>query len=304
MSLTVVGTVGVDSIYTASGSAENVLGGSVSYFALAASYFTHVNVVSIIGTDLDENALAQLRRSNIDTSGITPVQGSTFRWGGRYHEDMNHRETLYTELGTLAEFQPVVPEQFQNCDVLFLANLTPLVQLSVLKQTKARLRALDTMNFWIESARQDLVEVMRLVDIVIIAEDELRQFAGVQNLRQAARAVFDLGPNILVVKMGSYGSALLTAAGDYFTTAAFPIAEAIDPTGAGDSFAGGFLGYIAEQLELTGEMQLKTFKQALLYGSCLGAFACEGFGLSGFDRLSKPDIANRYRDLQEITHIQ
>lgn len=305
MSITVVGTIGIDSLYTPFGDAERVLGGSAAYFALAASFFDRVNIVAVAGTDINAIGLHPLQRENIDITGIDIQPGETFRWGGRYHLDLNTRDTLFTELGVLATFQPKVPAAYHGSDIVFLANLTPAVQESVVQQIpNAKLRALDTMNFWIEGMRDDLVNVMRHVDIVIIAEEELRQFAGISNLRAAARSIFALGPQKIVVKLGTYGSILLDADGGYFAAPAFPLDDVRDPTGAGDSFAGGFLGVLAERLQAGHELQLRDYKRALYYGNIMGSFTCEDFGVQRLLQISTSDIAQRYRNLVDFTHFE
>jgi len=305
VSITVVGTIGIDSIYTPFGQAENILGGSAVHFTLSAAQFGPVNVVAVAGTDLAGDELAPLRRAGIDITGIEYAAGATFRWGGRYHLDFNTRDTLYTELGVLADFQPKVPEAFRAADILFLANLQPAVQQSVLQQVPhARLRALDTMNYWISSAYDALTEVLRKVDIIIMSEEEVRQFAGESNLRAAARKLFALGPRALVVKLGSYGALLLQTDGSYFAAPGFPLDDVRDPTGAGDAFAGGFLGSLAAVLAGERDLTPADFKRALIYGNIMGSFTCEDFGVARLTRLSPDDIARRYREIIAYTHVE
>ncbi len=311
MSITVVGTIGIDSIYTPFGQAENILGGSAVHFALSAAQFCPVNVVAVAGADLTGDELAPLRLApdrpgaRIDLGGVEYAAGATFRWGGRYHMDFNTRDSLYTDLGVLAGFQPKVPENYRAVDILFLANLQPTVQDSVLQQVPhARLRALDTMNYWISSAYDTLKEVLRKVDIVIMSEEEVRQFAGVSNLRAAAHALFELGPRALVVKLGSYGALLLQSDGSYFAAPGFPLDDVHDPTGAGDSFAGGFLGSLAATLAGGRDLTTTDFKRALIYGNIMGSFTCEDFGVARLTRLSPDDISHRYREIIAYTHVE
>jgi sugar/nucleoside kinase (ribokinase family) len=303
VSITVVGTIGIDSIYTPFGQAEKIIGGSASYFSLAASKFAPVNVVAVVGDDLPPHALDPFQTKTIDLAGITHESGPTFSWGGRYLLDFNTRESLFTELGVLATFNPIIPVTYRDVDVLFLANLTPTIQESVLKQTKAKLCALDTMNYWITGMREDLIRVLRQVDIVIMSEEEVRQFAGVGNLWRAARTIFDLGPNLLVIKLGSYGAILMDTSGGYFAAPGFPLDDVIDPTGAGDAFAGGFLGAIAATLERNGLLTSQDFNRALIYGNITGSFTCESFGVDRLAQLTVDDISQRYATLIQYTHI-
>ncbi len=305
MSITVVGTIGLDTIETPFGKAENILGGSAAYFALAAAAYQPVNLIAVVGNDLPAHRLDPLRARGIDLAGVEVGDGPNFRWGGAYHLDFNTRDTLFTELGVLATFDPKVPSAYRDTDVLFLANLQPTVQQGVVAQLpQARLRALDTMNFWITSAREDLTRVLGMVDIVFMAEDELRQFAGLSNLRQAAQAVLALGPQVIVIKLGSYGALLIDKAGQYFAAPAFPLDDVRDPTGAGDSFAGGFLGYLAAVLAGGRAPEQADYRRALLHGNLMGAFACEAFGIDRFTTLTPEAVAMRYQQLVAYTHIE
>jgi sugar/nucleoside kinase (ribokinase family) len=305
LSITVVGTIGIDTIITPFGKAEAILGGSAAYFALAAANYQPVNLIAVVGDDLPPTSLDPLRARGVDLAGIEQGQGPNFRWGGEYHLDFNTRDTLFTELGVLATFQPKVPPAYQEAAVVFLANLQPSVQQQVIDAIPAaQLRALDTMNFWIASARAELTQTLRSVDIVIMAEDELRQFAGVANLRAAARAVMALGPQLVVVKLGSYGALLIDKGGNYFAAPAFPLEDVRDPTGAGDAFAGGFLGHLAEALARNGLLTPTDFRRALVHGNIMGAFACEAFGVERFTTLTPEDITARYRQLISYTHIE
>lgn len=304
MSITVTGTIGIDTIETPFGRATDVLGGSAAYFALAAAQFVAVHLVANVGDDLDAALLAPLAARGIVLDGVAHDVGPTFRWGGRYHLDLNTRETLYTELGVLERFDPVLPEAARQAPLVFLANLQPAVQQRVIDQASgARLRALDTMNFWITSARDALTQVLAQVDIVFMAEDEIRQFAGVANLRAAGRAMLALGPRAIIIKLGSYGALLLDREGHYFAAPAFPLDDVRDPTGAGDAFAGGFLGFLAHQLTSAGDLSPHDYRRALLYGNILGAFACERFGVERLLALRPDEIAQRYRELVSYTQL-
>ena len=299
-----MGTIGIDDIETPFERVERTLGGSAAYFALAASQYHPVNLIAVVGEDLPTHALDPLRAGSIDLAGIEQGQGPNFRWGGKYHLDFNTRDTLFTELGVLADFQPKVPAGYRDDPVLFLANLQPSVQMQVMEQApNARLVALDTMNFWISSAREDLTRVLGMVDMVFMAEDELRQFAGVANLRAAAQQVMDLGPKYLVIKLGSYGALLLGRDGTYFAASAYPLDVVRDPTGAGDSFAGGFLGSLAAVLASGRDPAASDYRRALLHGNIMGAFACEAFGVERFASLKRADLDARYNQLVSYTHI-
>lgn len=305
MAILVVGSVGIDTVETPFGKAEHIQGGAASYFALAAALYDAVNLVSVVGEDCPPAFLEHFRGRRVDLRGLQVVPGATFRWGGRYQLDMNSRDTLYTELGTLAEFEARVPEEYRHSEVVFLANMQPDVQLDVLRQVEgARLVALDTMNLWIRTARADLVEAIRQVDVVLIAEEEARQFADTPSLRVAVRAILALGPKMLVVKQGSYGALLFGADGHFFAAPAFPLEEVRDPTGAGNSFAGGFLGYLAQRLGTGQSLSNLDYRRALVHGNILGAFACEDFGVDRLLRLTAGDIAARYREFVQYTQVE
>lgn len=305
MSITIVGSIGIDTIITPFDRAVDILGGSASYFGLAAANFTPVNLVAVAGEDLPADALAPLAARGVDLVGLERAPGQTFRWGGEYGLDFNTRTTLFTELGVLATFNPQVPAAYKDVDILFLANLQPTVQQQVITQVpNAKLRALDTMNFWISSVRAELAQAIRLVDIVFMAEDEVREFAGVGNLRQAARAVLELGPRYAVIKLGSYGALLIDRDGGYFAAPAFPLDDVRDPTGAGDAFAGGFLGYLGSLLAQGRTLDHADFKRALIHGNIMGAFTCEAFGVDRLARLTPADIAQRYQQFVAFTHVE
>lgn len=307
MAITVVGSVALDTVETPFGNVDHVLGGAASYFSTAASLYDTVNLVAVVGDDFPREHIEDFRTRQIDLRGVQFVPGKTFQWGGRYHLDMNSRETLFTELGVFADFSPTLPEAYRGAEVVFLANILPKLQLDVLHQvdqSRVRLRALDTMNLWIETAREDLEQVIRGVDIVLIAEEEVRDYAGVPGLRAAARHILSLGPKALVVKQGSYGALLFGADGDYFAAPAYPLEDVRDPTGAGDAFAGGFLGYLASRLVATGELKRPDYMRALIHGNIMGSFACEAFSVERLRTLTPDQIADRYKEFVSFTHFE
>jgi sugar/nucleoside kinase (ribokinase family) len=305
VAITVVGSVGLDSIETPFGSVTDALGGAVSYFALAGAPYAPVNVVAVVGDDFPAEYRQQLSAHGVQLDGLQTVAGETFHWGGRYHIDMNARDTLFTRLGVFADFAPSIPASYA-ADVVFLANIQPTLQLDVLGQAGkgAKLRALDTMNLWIETARDALTEVMRGVDVIIIAEEEARQYTGVPSLREAVRRILALGPQRLVVKQGSYGALLFDANGGFFAAPAYPLDEVRDPTGAGDSFAGGFLGYLAQRLASGHTLTTGDYRRALVHGNIMGSFACEDFGVRRLLALSPTEIASRYDEFVRFTHFE
>src|SRR5579883_328235 len=246
MAILVVGSIGIDLIETPFGRAEDVLGGAASHFCAAASFYEKVNMIGVVGTDFPQEYLEYFR-SRADTSGIQIVEGRTFRWGGRYHLDMNTRDTLYTELGVFADFHPLLPDSYRSSPILFLANIHPVLQDEVLEQMSgARLRVLDSMNYWISSTRPELDRVISKVDVLLMSEEEARQYAEVPGLVTAARKILERGPRLLVIKQGSYGALLFGKDGSFFAAPAYPLEDVRDPTGAGDAFAGGFIGYLAQ----------------------------------------------------------
>ncbi len=306
MAITVVGSVGLDSVETPFGAVTDALGGAVSYFALAASHYDQVNVVAVVGDDFPQEYRQQLGARRIRLEGMQIVAGETFRWGGRYHIDMNSRDTLYTRLGVFADFAPSIPQAYDGADLVFLANIQPDLQLDVLRQAGdgAKLRALDTMNLWIDIARDSLTEVMRRVDVVIIAEEEARQYTGEASLRQAVRRILSLGPTRLVVKQGSYGALLFDADGDFFAAPAYPLDEVRDPTGAGDSFAGGFLGYLSQRLREGHSLTTGDYRRALVHGNIMGSFACEDFSVRRLLALTPDEVTQRYQEFVRFTHFE
>src|SRR6185312_11249572 len=276
--------------------------------SLAASLYAPVELVAVIGEDFPARYLDMLRAHPIDLTGVRTVPGKTFRWGGRYHLDMNTRDTLYTELGVFADFAPQVPASYLQSPVLFLANIHPQLQLDVLRQTadsgQRQLRALDTMNLWIETERDALTEVIRQVDVMLIAEEEARQYADTPSLRAAVRHIMSLGPRQVVIKQGSYGALLFSADGSYHAAPAYPLEDVHDPTGAGDSFAGGFLGYLAQRLRNGGELTHGDYHRALIHGNILGSYACEEFSVKRLLTLTPENIATRYAEFVSFTHFE
>ncbi len=311
MAIVVVGSVALDSIETPFGKVDDVMGGAASYFSLAASLYAPVELVAVIGDDFPARYLDEFRARPIDLTGLRSVPGKTFRWGGRYHLDMNTRDTLFTHLGVFADFAPDIPTSYRQQPMLFLGNIHPQLQLNVLRQMSNEgnggqhpLRALDTMNLWIETERETLTEVIRQVDVVMIAEEEARQYADTPSLRAAARHILGLGPRQLVIKQGSYGALLFSADGSYHAAPAYPLEDVHDPTGAGDSFAGGFLGYLAQRLRNGAALTHGDYHRALIHGNILGSFACEEFSVRRLLTLTPDAIATRYGEVVSFTHFE
>ena len=307
MAITIVGSVALDTVETPFGNADQVLGGAASYFAMAASLYDTINLVAVVGDDFPREHVEDFSTRRIDLSGLQRVPGKTFRWGGRYHLDMNSRDTLFTELGVFADFSPTLPDAYRGAEIVFLANILPQLQLDVLQQvdqSHVHLRALDTMNLWIDTARDDLDRVIRGVDIVLMAEEEARDFARVSSLRAAARHILSLGPKALVVKQGSYGALLFSGNGDYFAAPAYPLEDVCDPTGAGDAFAGGFLGYLSSKFVTAGELKRTDYFRALIHGNIMGSFACETFSVERLRALTPDQIDARYHEFVDFTHFE
>ncbi len=298
----VVGSVAVDHVITPKAERETSVGGSGTFFSMSASYFGPVRLVGVVGRDFPEQALADLRAAHVDTEGLEIVpDGLTFRWKGRYHEDMNHRDTLDTQLNVFERFAPKLPPAYRSSEYLFLANIVPALQLEVLDQMAARPRVvgLDTMNLWIEHAKEDLLRVLARVDVLLINEEEARQLTGQPNLVRAAQAIHAIGPKSLVIKRGEYG-ALLFHDGDIFSAPALPLEEVVDPTGAGDCFAGGFMGYLARVGETTGE----TLRSAMIYGSVMASYCVEGFSYDRVRGLDHAKIDDRFMAFSRLTHFE
>ncbi len=300
MSLLVVGSVAFDGIETPFGKVEKTLGGAASYFALAASHFTPVRVVGIVGDDFTahEKAILGGRNGRIDLEGLEHAPGKSFFWAGRYNQNMNERTTLTTELNVFANFQPKLPKSYLDTSFIFLGNIQPTLQLSVLKQMKRNpvLVGLDSMNYWIERTGSELRETLRHIQVLVINDDETRQLTGEHNLTRAAKDIFKMGPKILVIKRGEHG-ALLVHRDFLFAVPAFPLDEVHDPTGAGDSFAGGFMGSLARD----GRVNEKSLRRAMVYGSVMGSFTCERFGVERLTTLKLSEIKARARHFSKLT---
>jgi len=298
MSLLVVGSVAFDALETPYGKVERTLGGAASYFALAASHFTPVRVVAIVGEDFTDEHRAVFRGRPIDLSGVESAEGKTFFWSGRYSQNMNERTTLATELNVFANFKPTLPSAYLNSSSIFLGNIDPTLQRSVLKQVrrKPKVVGLDTMNYWIERTPKELKETLKHTDILMINDEETRQLTGEHNLLRAAKRVFRMGPRTLVIKRGEHG-ALMVHNKFLFSVPAFPLEEVYDPTGAGDSFAGGFMGYLAS----TGSLSEHNLRRAMVYGSVLGSYAVERFGVERLLKVKRSEINARARHFLQLT---
>ncbi|MCH6563308.1 MAG: sugar kinase [Myxococcales bacterium] len=297
MSVLVVGSIAFDDIETPSGRAKGVLGGAACYFSLAASYFAPVRAVGVVGSDFPDAHLEFLRAHGVDTQGIYRSEGSTFRWGGRYRESLNERDTLFTDLGVFDGFNPDLPEAYHDSEYVFLANIHPSLQLRVLEQAHApRFTAMDTMDFWIEGAREELERTLARVDGLVINDQEARQLTGERNLVRAVGAIRSLGPRIVIIKRGEHGALLFDQEG-IFSAPAFPLREIQDPTGAGDSFAGGFVGALAR----AGKLDSGALRRAVIYGSVLASFCVECFGLDRFRELESQQIEERFAHFRALT---
>ncbi|MCP4005651.1 MAG: sugar kinase [bacterium] len=298
-SLLVVGSVALDDIEAPAGSAKGVLGGAASYFAVAASYFVDVRAVGVTGNDFPQEHLDFLASRGIDLAGVYSADGPTFRWGGRYHESMNQRDTLFTELGVFESFDPKLPESYLDSDWVFLANIHPSLQLGVLEQVRApKFTAMDTMNFWIEGTLPELEKTLAKVRGLIINDEEAMQLTGKSNLVLAAEEIHGMGPDRAVIKRGEHGALLFDEHG-VFTAPAFPLREVQDPTGAGDSFAGGFMGALAR----AGAVDAESLRSAIIYGSVLASFCCERFSLDRFRDLERSQIEERFEAFRKLTRF-
>ncbi|HXM92788.1 MAG TPA: PfkB family carbohydrate kinase [Candidatus Dormibacteraeota bacterium] len=301
MSLLVVGSVAFDALESPYGKVERALGGAATYFAVAASFFTHVNLVAIVGDDFTSRDALIFQGRRIDTEGLERAAGKTFFWAGRYSENLNERVTLSTELNVFAQFKPRLPEKYRNSKYVFLANIAPDLQRDVLHQVKVRpkLAALDTMNYWIERSNAELRETLKHVDILMINDTETRELSSEHNLLRAAKRIFKMGPSTLVVKRGEYGAMMVDKRG-VFCVPAFPLEEPQDPTGAGDCFAGGFMGYLAG----AGQNSDAALRRAMVFGSVLGSFAVEKFGLDRLRTLKRSEIHGRARHFAKLTQFK
>ena len=296
MSVLVVGSVALDSVETPFGKADEVIGGSAAYFAASASHQTPVQLVGVVGDDYPVERLQALADRGVDLAGLEHLPGESFRWRGRYRHDLNSAETLETRLGVFSHFRPKIPAQFRGAEYVFLGNIDPRLQLDVLRQVeKPRLVACDTMNFWIESRRDDLLELLGHVDLITLNDGEARQLTERSNLVQAARWIMERGPKTVVIKKGEHGAFMFTA-GSVFFAPAYPLESVFDPTGAGDSFAGGFMGYLAH----TGDVGEQSLRRAVIHGSAMGSFVVEGFSITRLLEITRADIARRVAEFHEL----
>ena len=300
MSLLVVGSVALDTVETPFGRAEDALGGSATFFSAAASLLHPVQLVGVIGDDYPTGSLQFLADRGVDLAGLEQAPGESFRWSGVYSYDLNSRETLETRLGVFADFSPKIPEQFRDADWVFLGNIDPELQINVLEQVhQPRFVACDTMNLWIEIKRQRLMDLLQRVDLLMVNDSEARQLAGTANLSKAARWILDRGPRYLIIKKGEHGAILFTP-GSVFFAPGYPLEEVFDPTGAGDAFAGGFMGHLAR----SGGLEEGDLRRAVIYGSVLGSFAVERFSIDRFRDLTLEEVEERVRAFREMTMFE
>ncbi|WP_163996456.1 PfkB family carbohydrate kinase [Pyxidicoccus caerfyrddinensis] len=300
MSLLVVGSVALDSVETPFGHKEDILGGSATYFSTSASFFTPARVVAVVGEDFPEAHLNFLRGRGIDLEGLTRESGRTFRWKGRYGYELNEAQTLDTQLNVFQAFSPKLPEAYRDTPYVFLGNIHPELQAQVLDQVRApKLVAADTMNFWINGSRAALLKTLKRVNLLFVNDAEARQLAGEHNVVKAARAILGMGPQRVVIKRGEYG-ALLFDHGHIFACPAFPLAEVFDPTGAGDTFAGGFMGALATS---TGSLDAGVLRRAMVMGSVMASFTVEKFSLERLREVTRPEIHARFAEFRQLTHF-
>ncbi len=299
MSVLVVGSVALDTVVTPFGKVEDAVGGSAVYFSAGASFFVPVNVVGVVGEDFPRESLKFLEDRGVDLNGLSVEPGKTFRWSGEYGYDLNTRETLDTQLNVFESFKPSIPDNYRKTEHVFLANIDPELQLDILQQVEnPRVVVCDTMNFWIEGKGEALLKTLQSVDVLILNDSETRQLAGEADLIKAARRVLTMGPKIVVVKKGEHG-AILISKDLFFAAPAFPTESVFDPTGAGDSFAGGFVGHIAREGVLSDE----TLRQAVIYGTVIASYNVEKFSVERLDNLNQEEIKDRYQELKRITHF-
>ncbi len=305
MSILVVGSVALDTVETPFAKTEGVLGGAASYFSMAASLYDQVNLVAIVGSDFPQEYLDFWRSRAINLAGLQIQEGKTFHWSGRYHMDMNARDTLDTQLGVFADFHPVIPAEYLSSPLVFLANIQPELQMEVLEQApSARLTVLDTMELWIMTARAQLTEVMKRVDVLLMSEEEVRMYTNQASIVTGAYQLLNMGLKFVIVKQGSYGALLFGADGTYFSAPSYPLEDVIDPTGAGDAFAGGFLGYLSTiEPRSSGGYALDDFKRAVVHGNIVGSFVCADFSIGSLRTLTMDDIAARYKELVACSHF-
>lgn len=302
MSLLVIGSVAFDAIETPFGKTDKIIGGAATYISMVSSYLTEpVNLVAVVGEDFPQEHINLLQNMGVDTLGLQQKIGEkSFFWSGRYHNDMNSRDTLVTELNVLEHFDPIVPDEYQNCSYLMLGNLSPQVQSTVIERltNRPKLVAMDTMNFWMDIALDDLRKTLKMVDVLIINDEEARQLSGEYSLVRASRVIRDMGPKYLVIKKGEHG-ALLFHGNNIFSAPALPLEEVFDPTGAGDSFAGGFISYLAK----TDDVSFENMKRAVIYGSAMASFCVEKFGTERLVGLSNEDIESRVQAFINLASV-
>ena len=305
VSILVVGSVALDTVETPFARVEETLGGAASYFATSASLYSQVNLVAIIGSDFPREHIDFWRRRPVNLAGLRIEEGRTFRWAARYHMDMNSRDTLDTQLGVYAGFHPIIPEDYRSSKLLFLANIQPELQMEVLEQLpRVHLSVLDTMELWIMTARSPLTEVIKRVDVLLMSEEEVRQYTNRSSIVSGVRQLLDMGLKYVVVKQGSYGALLFGADGTFFSAATYPLEEVIDPTGAGDAFAGGFLGYLSTiEPKQDGHYSVDEIKRGVVHGNIIGSYVCEDFSIGRLRTLTMDDVAKRYRSLVECSHF-
>jgi sugar/nucleoside kinase (ribokinase family) len=300
MGILVVGSVALDSVITPLGRKDDVLGGSATYFSLAASYFTDVSIVAVVGEDFSDSHISFLQKKGIDVAGLQRQKGKTFRWTGEYHADLNTRTTLDTQLNVFADFAPKLLDSHRNQNYLFLGNIDPDLQRSVLEQMKRpKLVACDTMNYWIESKRESLLKTLAVIDLLVINDEEAKQLANEPNLIRAARKILEMGPKMLVIKRGEYG-ALMFNAKSVFGIPAFPLENVLDPTGAGDSFAGGLMGYLAASQKCDDA----SLRKAVVFGSAMASFNVTDFGPKQLGDLTYPEIEARYNEFKQLAYFE
>lgn len=301
MSLLVVGSVAFDALQTPFGSTERTIGGAATYFSLAASLLAPVRLVAVVGDDFSAKDRAVFSGRKIDLAGLEEAEGKSFFWSGRYSDDLRTRETLVTELNVFAEFQPKLPEAYRDSRFVFLGNIDPILQRHVLEQMKRRpaLVALDTMNYWISRTSEELAKTLRLIDALLINDEEACQIAGEHNLLRAAKRIFSMGPKVVVIKRGEYG-AMLFHRDAILAVPAYPLEKVHDPTGAGDSFAGGFMGYLARNKKF----DHSSLRRAMIYGSVMGSFAVEQLGVERLRKLTRREVEDRARALVRMTSIR
>ena len=299
MKIVSVGTVAFDAIETPFGKTDKIVGGACTYISLSAAYFNNSpHLISVVGEDFPNETIALLKERGINTEGLQIKNGEkTFFWSGKYHQDMNTRDTLDTQLNVLESFDPIVPNSYQDCDILMLGNLTPSVQMKVIKQmeTRPKLIVLDTMNFWMEIAMEDLKKVIKEIDVLTINDEEARLLSGVHSLRKAAKIILEMGPKYLIIKKGEHG-ALLFGDNNIFYAPALPLEEVFDPTGAGDTFAGGFVGHLSS----CDTIDWEAMKKAIIVGSAMASFTVEKFGIEKLIELDKPQIEQRINEFKNL----